>query len=107
METLPLSEPVLLVLLSLAEQPRHGYSILKDVERISGGRVKLSTGTLYGALHRLLDEAWIERVEEDESPRDRRRYRLTSRGRRNLQLEVDRMRHLTKLAALRVARKEA
>ena len=107
METLPLTEPVLLMLLSLAERPRHGYSILKDVERISGGRVKLSTGTLYGALRRLLDDAWIERVEEDESPRDRRPYRLTPRGRRNLQLEVERMRHLTKLAALRVACKEA
>jgi DNA-binding PadR family transcriptional regulator len=107
MEPLPLTEPVLLVLLSLAEQPRHGYSILKDVERMSGGRVKLSTGTLYGALRRLLDEAWIERVEEDETPRDRRSYRLTSRGRRNLQLEVERMKHLTKLAALRIARKEA
>jgi DNA-binding PadR family transcriptional regulator len=107
METLPLTEPVLLVLLSLAEQPRHGYSILKDVERMSSGRVKLSTGTLYGALRRLLGEAWIERVEEDESPRDRRPYRLTSRGRRNLQLEIERIKHLTKLAAVRLARKEA
>ena len=107
MESLPLSEPVLLVLLSLAEQPRHGYSILKDVERMSAGRVKLSTGTLYGALRRLLDEAWIERIEEDESPRDRQAYRLTSRGHRNLQLEVERMKQLTKLAALRIARKEA
>jgi DNA-binding PadR family transcriptional regulator len=106
MQILPLSEPVLLVLLSLAEQPRHGYAILKDVERISDGRVKLSTGTLYGALRRLLHEAWIERVEEGESPRDRRPYRLTSRGRHNLQLEVERMRQLTKLAALRFARKE-
>jgi DNA-binding PadR family transcriptional regulator len=106
MEPLPLSEPVLLVLLSLAEQVRHGYSILKDVERMSGGRVKLSTGTLYGALHRLLDEAWIERVDEDESPRDRRAYRLTPRGRRNLQMEVERMKQLTKLAALRIARRE-
>lgn len=106
MEPLPLSEPVLLLLLSLAEQVRHGYSILKDVERMSGGRVKLSTGTLYGALHRLLDEAWIERVDEDESPRDRRAYRLTPRGRRNLQMEVERMKQLTKLAALRIARRE-
>ena len=107
METLPLSEPVLLVLLSLAEQPRHGYSILKDVEHMSGGRVVLSTGTLYGALQRLLSEGWIERFEEDEASRDRLAYRLTAKGRRNLQLEVDRMRHLTKLAGLRVARKEA
>ena len=50
---------------------------------------------------------WIERVEEDNPARDRRIYRLTSRGRRNLQMEIERMRHLTKLAALRVARKEA
>src|SRR5256885_15207216 len=106
MERFALSEPVLLVLLSLAEQPRHGYSILKDVESLSGGRVLLSTGTLYGALQRLLDHGWIERVEEDNS-RDRRTYRLTSRGRRNLQMEIERMRHLTKLATLRMARKEA
>ena len=106
-KTFALSEPVLLVLLSLAEQPRHGYSMLKDIEAMSGGRVLLSTGTLYGALQRLLDQGWIERVEEDDAPRDRRTYRLTSRGRRNLQMEIDRMRHLTKLAGLRIVRKEA
>jgi DNA-binding PadR family transcriptional regulator len=107
METFPLTEPVLLVLLSLAEQPRHGYSILKDVESLSGGRVLLSTGTLYGALQRLLADGWIERVPEDDTPRDRRTYRLTARGRRNLQMEIERMRHLTKVASLRLARKEA
>ncbi len=107
METLPISEPVLLILLSLAEEPRHGYSILKDIESMSSGRVVLSTGTLYGALQRLLDNGWIERVEEENAPRDRRTYKLTSRGRRNLGAEIERMRHLTKLAALRTARKEA
>src|SRR5512146_3483388 len=107
METLPLTEPVLLVLLSLAQQPRHGYAILKDVESMSAGRVLLSTGTLYGALQRLLGNGWIERVPEDNTPRDRRTYRLTSRGRRNLQMEIERMRHLTRVAALRLARKEA
>ena len=107
METIALSEPVLLVLLSLAEQPRHGYSILKDIESMSSGRVLLSTGTVYGALQRLLGDGWIERVQEDETPRDRRSYRLTARGRRNLQMEIERMRHLTKVAALRMARKEA
>ncbi|HYL96623.1 MAG TPA: helix-turn-helix transcriptional regulator [Terriglobales bacterium] len=107
METFPLTEPVFLVLLSLAEQPRHGYSILKDIESMSRGRVLLSTGTLYGALQRLLADGWIERVQEDDTPRDRRTYRLTARGRRNLQMEIDRMRALTKVAALRMARKEA
>jgi DNA-binding PadR family transcriptional regulator len=106
MEFFPVSESVLLILLSLAEQPRHGYSILQDVERMSAGRVKLSTGTLYGALRRLLDEGWIEQFEEHQSSRGRKAYRLTSGGRRNLQLEVDRMKRLTKLATLRVARKE-
>jgi len=106
MEQLPLTEPVLLILLSLIEQPRHGYSILKDVERMSDGRVVLSTGTLYGALRRLLDNDWIERFEEKETPRGRQAYRLTPHGRRNLQAEISRMKHITRLASLRVAAKE-
>ncbi len=107
MEPLPLSEPVLLILLSLAGQPRHGYSILKDVERMSDGRVTLSTGTLYGALRRLLEDEWIERFQEEESSRGRQAYRLGAKGRRNLQAELDRMKHLTRLASLRAARKES
>jgi DNA-binding PadR family transcriptional regulator len=107
MEFFPLTEPVLLILLSLAGQPRHGYSILKDVEQMSDGRVVLSTGTLYGALRRLLDEDWIERIEEQDSSRGRQAYRLTTRGRRNLQVEVGRMKQLTRLASLRIAGKQA
>lgn len=106
MQSLPLTEPVLLIMLSLAGQPRHGYSILKDVEEMSNGRVILSTGTLYGALRRLLDDGWIERFEEPESSRGRQAYRLTVEGQRNLQTEVSRMKLLTRLASLRVARKE-
>ena len=107
METLPLTEPVLLILLSLAGQPQHGYSILKDVEQMSGGRVVLSTGTLYGALWRLLDGDWIEQVDEKDTPRGRQTYRLTATGRRNLQLEVRRLKQLTRLASLRVSAKES
>ena len=102
----PVTEPVLLILLSLAAQPRHGYAILKDVEKISGGRVTLSTGTLYAALHRMLDDRWIEPFVEDETPRGRRAYRLSIEGRRCLQTEIDRMKQLTRLAALRIARQE-
>lgn len=101
------SEPVLLILLSLAEQPRHGYAILQDTERMSEGRVQLSTGTLYGALRRLLEDKWIERFKEQDSSRGRQAYRLTATGRRNLQMEVTRLKHLTRVAALRVARKGA
>lgn len=106
MESLPLTEPVLLILLSLAGQPQHGYAILKDVERMSNGRVVLSTGTLYGALRRLLDDDWIERFEQEDTSRGRQAYRLSAHGRRNLQLEIDRMKHITRLASLRVAMKE-
>ena len=102
-----MSEPVLLILLSLAEQPRHGYAILKDVEEMSGGRVVLSTGTLYGALGRLLDNRWIERFAEDEASRDRQAYRLTSKGRANLHAEVARVKQLARLASLRLSAKEA
>ena len=106
MDFLPLSEPVLLILLSLAEQPRHGYAILKNVEEMSDGRVTLSTGTHYGALRRLLDERWIERFKEEENSRGRQAYRLTPRGRQILRAEVVRLKHLTKVASLLMAPKE-
>jgi DNA-binding PadR family transcriptional regulator len=102
----PFSEPVLLILLSLADQPRHGYAILQDTAKMSDGRVRLSTGTLYGALRRLLEEGWIERFKEKDNARGKQAYRLTSLGQRNLQQEVSRMKQLTRLASLRVARKE-
>ena len=105
--TAPLSEPVILILLSLAEQPRHGYAILKDVGEMSDGRVTLSTGTLYGALGRLLDDGWIERFEEQDASRDRQAYRLTPKGKTILQAEVARLRQLTRLASLRASAKEA
>ncbi len=107
MESIPLSEPVLLILMSLADEPRHGYSILKDVSTMSDGRVTLSTGTLYGALRRLLDDRWIERFEDEDKSRGRQAYRLTANGRRNLQAEVQRMKHLTRLASLRAAVRES
>ena len=103
----PLTEPVLMILLSLAEQPRHGYSILKDVADISDNRVTLSTGTLYGALRRLLEDQWIERYQDDDVSRGKQAYRLTGSGRRILQQEVSRMKQLTKLASRRVSVKEA
>jgi DNA-binding PadR family transcriptional regulator len=105
-DIMEVSEQVLLILLSLAEQPRHGYAILQDTARMSEGRVRLSTGTLYGALRRLLEDKWIERFEEKDSSRGKQAYRLTATGRRNLQMEVARMKQLTRVAALRVARKE-
>jgi len=88
------------------EQPRHGYSILKNVEEMSDGRVTLSTGTLYGALRRLLEDRWIERFKEEEHSRGRQAYRLSPRGRQILRAEVGRLKRLTKVASLRMAPKE-
>lgn len=107
MDPNPVSEPVLLILLSVAAQPRHGYAILKDVEQLSDGRVQLSTGTLYGALQRLLRSRWIEKVPEENASRGRQAYRLSVTGRRRLQAEVARMKHLARVAAGRMAEKEA
>ena len=101
-----MTEPVLLILLSVADRPRHGYAILQDTEQMSGGRVRLSTGTLYGALHRLLENGWIERAPSDDSSRHKQSYRLTRLGRRTLQQEVIRLRHLTRVAGMRIAAKE-
>ena len=101
-----MTEPVLLILLSLADRPRHGYAILQDTEKMSDGRVRLSTGTLYGALRRLLEEGWIARFQEEDNSRGKQAYRLTSLGQRNLQQEVNRLKHLTRVASMRVARKE-
>jgi DNA-binding PadR family transcriptional regulator len=100
----PLSEAVLLILLSMAEEARHGYAILKDVEELSQGRVRLSTGTLYGALRRMLDDRWIQRFKEDDAPRDRTAYQLTPAGQDVLVNEVARMKLLTRVATLRLNR---
>ena len=102
----PLTEPVLLILLSLSGQPQHGYAILKDVETMSDGRVVLSTGTLYGALRRLLQDRWIERVKQQDNSRGKISYRLTTLGHARMQGEVERMRHITRLARVRVAPRE-
>jgi DNA-binding PadR family transcriptional regulator len=106
-ENKPLGEPVLLILLSLAQEPRHGYALMRDIEHLSGGRVRLSTGTLYGALQRLLRENWIERFELEDTSREKQAYKLTAAGRRALQGELERMRQLTRAAAARMRMSEA
>jgi DNA-binding PadR family transcriptional regulator len=72
---------------------------MKDIEEISEGRVRLSTGTLYGAIRRLLEDGWIERFEQKDTSREKQTYRLTAAGRRQIKLEVERMKQLTRAAA--------
>lgn len=109
-DQLPLTESTFFIILSLAPGPKHGYAILKEIEALSESRVTLSTGTLYGALKRMLDSGWIERVpdpEPDESNRERKAYRLTELGRRILEAETVRLRRLVGLADLQSEGKPA
>lgn len=98
---IPLTEPTFYILLSLAPGPKHGYGIMKETEALSKGRVRLSTGTLYGAIKRLLENDWIQRLEhpaDGAPPRERRRYQLSDNGRRVLNAETERMQQLVKLS---------
>jgi DNA-binding PadR family transcriptional regulator len=102
-----MSETVFLILLSLAEGPRHGYAIMQDVEALTDGGVRLSTGTLYGALRRLLAERTIRRYKETQQARDRQAYELTEAGREALSAEVAKMQRFARVAKTRLANGEA
>lgn len=103
----PLTEPVFLILASLSDQPRHGYALLQDIQLMSNERVILSTGTLYGALRRLLEDGLIERFTQEDKSREKQAYKLTQEGRRQLIAEVNRMKQLTRLATARMKESEA
>ncbi len=103
---LPLTEATFFIMLSLSPGPKHGYAILKEVETLSEGRVRLSTGTLYGAIKRLLGREWICRVDDPEpnhTERPRKAYELTERGRRALGAELERLRKLVAVAQIQTA----
>ncbi len=90
---LPLTEVTFFILLSLSRGPRHGYLIMKEVHGLSQGRVSLSTGTLYGALKRMLETGLVQRIDSGvrASGRIRKEYRLTESGQRLLVAEIRRL----------------
>jgi DNA-binding PadR family transcriptional regulator len=102
----PLQEPTVLLLTALADAPRHGYAIMQEVLAISEGRIRLRTGTLYGALERLTQQGLV-RVENEEivEGRARRTYALTKDGETLLAAEVSRMQATATEAARRLAAK--
>lgn len=92
-----------MILTALAAAPQHGYGIIADAERISGGRVRLRAGTLYAALDRLSRDGLIEADREEvHDGRLRRYYRLTGPGRARLAAEAERMRASAEIAARRL-----
>lgn len=92
------------ILVALAKHDQHGYGIMQDVAARTGGKLRLSAGTLYGSIRRLLEQGLIVELRENQRPekgRDderRRYYRLTPLGRKTAKAEVKRMAELVKQA---------
>lgn len=99
---LPLTPAMFHVLLALADGEKHGYAIIKEVRRRTDGEVRLSAGTLYAVVKRLLADGWI--VESDERPdpalddERRRYYRLSDYGRRVAIAEARRLEQVLGMA---------
>ena len=100
----PLTPAMFHVLLALAGEDLHGYAILKEVELRTGGKVRLSTGTLYGIIKRLLSDGLISELRQRPTAHDderRRYYRLTPQGRELAAAEAARLEKVVALARSR------
>ena len=98
----PLTPALFHVLLALADGEKHGYAILKEVKRRTGGRVRLSAGTLYAIIKRCLADGWIAESDERPDPalddERRRYYRLSEFGRRAAVAEAERLEEVVGMA---------
>lgn len=94
MANLPLTEAVYYILLSLME-PMHGYGIMQNVETLSGGRVRLAAGTLYGAINTLLERGWITALPGARDSR-KKEYQITDLGKEAVAAEIARLQELLK-----------
>lgn len=104
-QMLPLTPAVFHILLTLADGEHHGYSVMREVEKRTGSRIRLGPGTLYTAIKRMLADGLIEECEERPDPalddERRRYYRLTSFGRRVAVAEAERLETLVSEARSR------
>jgi DNA-binding PadR family transcriptional regulator len=98
----PLTPAVFHILMALTDGEKHGYSIMKDVEKQTNGKMKLGPGTLYGSIKRMLAAGFIEESDErpDPSMDDERRryYRLSGLGQKVLSVECQRLEEAVKIA---------
>ena len=98
----PLTPAVLHILLALSTEERHGYGIMKQVERESAGKMKMGPGTLYGSIGRMMAAGLIRESERRRDPAldDERRiyYAITGLGRKALEAELDRYREVVAVA---------
>ncbi|MEY2434130.1 MAG: hypothetical protein QOC92_3855 [Acidimicrobiaceae bacterium] len=104
-EYLPLPASVMHILVALADGEKHGYAIMRDVVDVSGGAVRMGSGTLYGSIKRMLEQGLIEEADERPDPalddQRRRYYRLTALGQRVGAAEQARLAALVDAARLR------
>ena len=98
----PLSPAAFSILLALEDGDKHGYTIMRAVDEQSEGAVKILPGTLYNLLKRMLEDNWIEELEERPDPamddERRRYYRLTSLGEKVASQEAERLSKLLRTA---------
>lgn len=99
----PLTEATYYILLSLIT-PLHGYGIIKKVEEMSDGRVKLAAGTLYGALTTLTSHKLIALIGEDEQNKRRKLYAITPLGTELLEYEINRLDEMIKNGRMELRR---
>ena len=92
MENIALTESTYYILLSLYH-PQHGYGIMQQTEQLSGGRVRLAAGTLYGALNSLCEKGWIRQLPVERGCR-KKEYQLTAEGLAVLKHELARLQQL-------------
>jgi DNA-binding PadR family transcriptional regulator len=107
---LPLPPATFHILLALMDQDRHGYAIIQDVEARTGGELRLSAGTLYRSIARMLQQGLVSEVARRRSDSDderRRTYRLTTFGGTCARAEVRRLSELLRLARRRGLTQEA
>ena len=104
-DLLPLTPAVFHIMLALGPGEGHGYAIMRDIETLTGGQVRLGPGTLYRSIQRMLVEGLIEELDERPDPaaddERRRSYRLTEFGQRVARAEASRLATLTKVAKSR------
>jgi DNA-binding PadR family transcriptional regulator len=101
-ELLPLPTATFHILLAVADDDRHGYGIIQNVAARTGGQVKLSAGTLYRSIQRMIEQDLLEEIDERPAPEDdderRRYYRITPFGRAVAGAEARRLNDLVRLA---------
>lgn len=88
-----MTEAFYYILLSLKE-PNHGYGIIQNTMELTGGRLELGAGTLYGAINTLLDKDWIRLYSEDKQSRKKKQYIITEHGSLALRQEIERLEEL-------------